>query len=338
MHIRDVVTGALNLTPQHLNSALLHQKSIVIDAHCDTLTAMEEQKRRLSVCTGIGQVDLIRLKRGGVNVQFFAVFVSPGDKINVLERVREFIALFYREMAENTASIVPVFSYRNLVRGLARGKIAALLAIEGGEVLAGSLEVLNSLYLLGVRSLTLTWNHRNELGDGIEVEQPGGLTKFGIAVVKEMNSLGMLVDVAHLAAPGFRDVLKTSRHPIIASHANSYTLCPHPRNLKDEQIKTLAEGGGVMGLTFYPPFIHFDHPSLEILLDHVDHIANLAGVDCVGLGSDFDGISEVIPELSDVSRLPAFTRGLLARGYSKKAVKKILGGNLLRVLKTVIPS
>jgi len=338
MHIRDVVTGALNLTPQPLNSALLHQKSMVIDAHCDTLTAMEEQKRCLSVYTGIGQVDLIRLKRGGVNVQFFAVFISPEDKKDILVRVREVIARFYREMAENTASIVPVFSYRDIVRGLTQGKIAALLAIEGGEVLAGSLKVLSSLYLSGVRSLTLTWNHRNELGDGIAVEQPGGLTKFGMAVVREMNSLGMLVDVAHLAAPGFWDVLKTSRHPIIASHANSYALCPHPRNLKDEQIKALAASGGVMGLTFYPPFIHLDRPSLEKLLDHVDHIANLAGVDCIGLGSDFDGISEVIPELSDVSRLPAFTRGLLARGYSKKAIKKILGGNLLRVLKTVISS
>jgi membrane dipeptidase len=337
MHIRDVVTGALNLTPQHLNSSLLHQKSIVIDAHCDTLTAMEEQKRCLSVCTGIGQVDLIRLKRGGVNVQFFAVFISPEEKRSVLVRVREVIARFYREAAENTASIVPIFSYRSLVRGLAQGKIAAILAIEGGEVLGGNLEVLNSLYLMGVRSLTLTWNHRNELGDGIAVEQPGGLTKFGIAVVKEMNRLGMLVDVAHLAAPGFWDVLKISRQSIIASHANSHALCPHPRNLKDEQIKALAARGGVMGLTFYPPFIHLDRPSLEKLLDHVDYIANLAGVDCIGLGSDFDGINEVIPELSDVSRLPAFTRGLLARGYSKKAVKKILGGNLLRVLKTVLP-
>lgn len=318
------------------NSALLHQKSIVIDAHCDTLTVMEEQKRCLSVCTEIGQVDLIRLKRGGVNVQFFAVFVSPGGNKNVLVRVREVIARFYREIAENPASIVPVLNYRNLACGLAQGKIAALLAVEGGEVLAGSLGVLDSLYHLGVRSLTLTWNHRNELGDGIAVEQPGGLTKFGMAVVKKMNRLGMLVDVAHLAAPGFWDVLKTSRQPIIASHANSYTLCPHPRNLKDEQIKALASSGGVMGLTFYPPFIHPDGPSLEKLLDHVDYIANLAGVDCIGLGSDFDGISEVITELSDVSRLPVFTRRLLARGYSKEAIKKILGGNLLRVLKTVI--
>ncbi|HBQ28391.1 MAG TPA: peptidase [Desulfotomaculum sp.] len=331
MHTRDVVE-------LDLNSVLLHQKSIVIDAHCDTLTAIEKQKRCLSVSTGIGQVDLPRLKRGGVNVQFFAVFVSPGSEKRVLERVMEVIAHFYREMAENAASIVPVFNYRTLARGLAQGKIAALLAVEGGEVLAGRLGVLNSLYLMGVRSLTLTWNHRNELGDGIAVEQPGGLTKFGMAVVKEMNRLGMLVDVAHLAAPGFWDVLKTSRQPVIASHANSYTLCPHPRNLKNEQIKALAAGGGVMGLTFYPPFIHLDCPSLEKLLDHVDYIANLAGVDCIGLGSDFDGISEVIPELSDVSRLPAFTRGLLARGYSKEAVKKILGDNLLRVLKTVIPS
>lgn len=321
-----------------INSILLHRKNVVVDAHCDTLTVIEKQKRCLSEDAGIGQVDLPRLQRGSINVQFFAVFISPRCRKHILVRTMEVIARFYREMAENTTFIVPVFNYHTLTSVLAQEKIAALLTVEGGEVLMGSLGVLQSLYHLGVRSLTLTWNYRNELGDGVAVEQTGGLTKFGVAVVKEMNSLGMLIDVAHLASPGFWDVLEISQQPVIVSHANSYSLCRHSRNIKDEQIKALAVCGGVICLCFYPPFIHPDRPSLEKLLDHVDYIANLAGVDCIGLGSDFDGISEVIPELADASCLPVFTHGLLARGYPEEAIKKILGGNLLRVLKMVLPS
>lgn len=184
----------------------------------------------------------------------------------------------------------------------------------------------------------MTWNGRNELADGVgESETEGGLTRFGRAVVQEMNRLGMVVDASHLSEAGFWDVLEVSNQPVITSHANSRCICNHRRNLTDEQIRALAARGGVIGLTFYPDFIHPDQPSLEKLLDHMDHIISLAGVDCIGLGSDFDGIDQVTSGLEDISRLPAITEGRWRRGYREEEIAKILGGNFLRVLQQVLP-
>jgi membrane dipeptidase len=270
-------------------------------------------------------------------LQFFAAFAGPAYRDNPLARALELIDLFYRELATCPDLAEPVLTLDDIGRVTSRGKVAALLAVEGGEALAGRLEVLRVFHRLGVRVLTLTWNHRNELADGVgEAGAAGGLTNFGASVIREMNRLGMLVDVSHLSPRGFWDALRESSKPVIASHSNCRSLCDHPRNLDDHQIRELAAGGGVMGLTFYPPFVHNESPSLETWLDHAEYVATLAGVDCIGLGSDFDGIKEVIPGLTDATSLPRVTGGLMGRGFSPEEVKKILGGNIMRVLGQVL--
>lgn len=317
--------------------AEFHFKVPVIDAHCDTLTVIEEQGRRFGERSLLGHVDLPRLIEGGVSLQFFAAFIAPEHRNQALCRALEIIDLFYRELEDNSNKVMLVKSLKDLEEAFSRRRFAALLSIEGGEALSGNLAVLRMLYRLGVRSITLTWNHRNELADGVaERCTGGGLTNFGKDAVLEMNRLGILVDVSHLAERGFWDVLGLSRHPVIASHSNCKKLCDHPRNLNDEQIKALAKNKGVMGICFYPHFINAQNPSLEKLLDHVDHIADIAGVDCIGLGSDFDGIDEVTPGLEDATSFPLVTEGLLKRGYKIEEVAGIMGGNFLRVIKSVL--
>jgi len=316
---------------------LLHRESVVVDAHCDTLTAMPEQNRRLGEYCGDGQLDLPRLKTGGIKMQFFAAFVAPEFKTLAARRTLELIDLFHREMEENKKDIQHVKSQSEMMKALNSGKIAALLSVEGGEALEGSIGVLRMLHRLGVRSLTLTWNGRNELGDGVGEERTGGgLTSFGSAVVEEINRLGMLADVSHLSEKGFWDVLKVSGQPVIASHSNCKALCEHPRNLSDEQIRALAKEGGVMGITFVPDFLGGKKPSVKEVLDHIDHAVAIGGVGCVGLGSDFDGTDSIPVGLEDCTRFPAVTRGLIDRGYPDNAIKKILGGNFLRILGQVL--
>lgn len=312
----------------------LHRNSIIVDAHCDALAALERENRRLKEQSCSGQVDLPRLRQGGVRVQFFAAFISPRYRGRALVRAMELVDRFYTELEECAGEIMLVRDFSDLQRALGQGKIAALLSIEGGEALEGRLGILRILHRLGVRCLTLTWNGRNELGDGVAEERTGGrLTRFGMEVVQEMNRLKMLVDVSHLAEAGFWDVLEFSSQPVIASHSNSRKICAHPRNLTDDQIRALAFKGGVLGLCFYPEIVHPDQPSLEKLLDHLDHIVSVAGVDCIGLGSDFDGFSQRLAGMEDVSSLLAFTAGLLRRGYGEEEIRKFLGGNFLRVLK-----
>lgn len=316
---------------------LLHRESVVVDAHCDTLTAMPEQNRRLGAYSGGGQLDLPRLKTGGIKMQFFAAFIAPEFKTLAARRTLELIDLFHREMEENKKDIQHVKSQAEMMKAFNSGKIAALLSVEGGEALEGSIGVLRMLYRLGVRSLTLTWNGRNELGDGVGEERTGGgLTSFGSAVVEEINRLGMLADVSHLSEKGFWDVLKVSGQPVIASHSNCKALCEHPRNLSDEQIRALSKEGGVMGITFVPAFLGGNKPSVKEVLDHIDHAVAIGGVGCVGLGSDFDGTDSIPVGLEDCTRFPAVTRGLIDRGYPDNAIKKILGGNFLRILGQVL--
>ncbi|OAT86700.1 dipeptidase [Desulfotomaculum copahuensis] len=314
----------------------LHRRLTVVDAHCDFLSAAEKNRRRLSGGCG-GHVDLPRLKKGGVSLQFFAAFVPPEERELALIRVMEQIDFFYRELAENADAIMSVYNYPDIEKACAQGKIGALLSLEGGDALTGRLTVLRMLYRLGLRSITLTWNGRNELADGVgESGTRGGLTRFGREAVKEMNRLGILIDVSHLAEPGFWDVLAVSGGPLIASHANSRRLCSHPRNLSDDQIRALSARGGVIGLCFYPPFVDADNATLERLLDHAEHIISVGGVECLGLGSDFDGIESTLAGLEDVSCLPRLTEGLARRGYPEEDISRIMGGNFLRVLKTVL--
>jgi len=310
---------------------------LVVDGHCDTLTAAPGQNRDIGRFSSHGQLDLPRMVSGGLNVQFFAAFISPRYKDWALKKCLQYIDAFYMLMEKNKEIVEPAFDAGGIRKIAGAGKAAALLAVEGGEALSGDLAVLRMLHRLGVRSITLTWNGRNELGDGVgEGETAGGLSLYGRAVVMEMNRLGMLVDVSHLSEKGFWDVAEVSGRPFAATHANCHALCDHPRNLTDAQIEHLANSGGVVGLSFVPAFVHPSKPDLEALIKHVDHIAERFGTQCIGLGSDFDGMDDYLPGLEDATCLPRLAEELMARGYSYDHVSDIMGGNWMRLLDQVL--
>ncbi|MCL4425648.1 MAG: dipeptidase [Firmicutes bacterium] len=317
-----------------------HQRAIVVDAHCDTLLPLVRGQKTLTQRSEAGHIDLPRLQEGGVKVQFFAAYVEADYKPDrALKRAIQLFDVFFEQIREAPQAITPATNMAEIKTAVAAGQVAAILAVEGGEAIQGDLGVLRMLYRLGVRSLGLTWNQRNDIADGVgEARTRGGLTEFGVKVVQEMNRLGLLVDVAHLSEAGFWDVCDVSEKPFVASHANSYALCPHRRNLKDEQIQALAEKGGVMGITFAAGFVDEEEKkaTLARVLDHVEHVVSLVGPDHVGLGSDFDGTRKVAAGLEDVTRLPAITEGLWKRGFGEEDVRKILGGNFLRVLEEVM--
>lgn len=317
----------------------LHKRAYVIDAHCDTMLKLYENHTTLRGTDNYqGHVTLPKMLKGGVHVQFFAIFIEPQYKpAGALKRALQLLDFSYQEIAKNSEAMVLATTSEEINSALKSGKIAALLTIEGGEALEGDLGVLRMLYRLGIRSLGLTWNQRNDLADGVgELRSNGGLTTFGAMVVAEMNRLGMLIDVAHLGTKGFWDVLDLSSAPVMVSHANCEALCKHRRNLSDAQIKALARQGGVVGMSFVPEFVSSQEPTLGCLLDHVDHVCRLVGPDFVGLGSDFDGTACTVRGLDDVSSLPALTRGLYMRGYGEQDIAKILGGNWLRIIQQVL--
>jgi membrane dipeptidase len=336
----------------------LHQASIVIDGHCDTLLMWQAREsgrapRAPLPDTARGHIDLERLKQGGVTAQNFACYLWPRYLPSQATRqTLRLIDLFYRTQDEHVGELCLATRARDIEQAKAKGQVAGILSMEGAEGLEGDLGVLRMMYRLGVRWISLTWNHRNRAADGLaELRTGGGLTEFGVRLVQEMNRLGMIVDIAHLAPAGVRDVLAASETPVVASHANAHALCPVPRNLDDEQLEGLAQTGGVVGVTYVPDFIRCDHKAtpgkdaapgnapatLDMLLDHVDHIVQVIGVDHVGLGSDFDGFSDPPPTgLEDASCVPNITAALLERGYSAEDVRKILGGNWLRVIRQVM--
>ena len=332
-----------------MNPSELHRTSIVIDGHCDTLLRFlmqESAKLRPppgAVPENAGHIDVERLKQGGVTAQNFACYILPRFlPAQATHQTLAMIDALYRRIDEHSDDLCLATSAGDIERAKQAGKVAALLSLEGAEGLQGSLATLRMVYRLGVRWIGLTWNHRNQAADGLgEARTGGGLTEFGVQLVQEMNRLGMLVDIAHLAPAGVRDVFQVCEAPVIASHANAHALCPVPRNLTDEQLTQLAATGGVVGVTYVPGFITDgagDRPAtLDMLLGHVDHIVQVDGIDHVGLGSDFDGFGGPPPAgLEDVSCLPNVTAALLERGYAPDAVRKILGGNWLRVLRQVI--
>ena len=325
----------------NLDPIQLHTDSIVFDAHCDFLHATARDGRRFDQRLGLGSVDMPRLLEGGVTAQIFAVWdywaELPPERSPTLASMRQ-VAAFYRMLDECADHFIPATQAADIEQAKAEGKLAGILSLEGTEPLAGDLDLLRVFYELGVRNLGLTWDYRNLAGDGVGVADPGGLTDFGRAVVRQAERLGILIDIAHLSPRGVEDVLQVAQGPVIDSHANAQALCGHRRNLSDAQLDALAASGGVVCVAFVPKFITADdwQASLEGVLDHMDHIVRRIGTDHLGIGSDFDGYQGVTSGLEDVSRLPALTAGLVGRGYDETAVRKILGLNLLRVFRQVV--
>jgi len=312
----------------------VHEEAVIVDSHNDTIMAHKRLGISLNERTSKTQVDIPRLREAKVDVAFFAVDVTRAVK-NYLTYALDAFGFFDRNLEYASTEVSIVATKRDLFEAIRSGNLAIIMAIENSDATEGSLDVLRMLFKLGVRSIGLTHNTRSLAADGVgESRTGGGLTNFGVQLVEEMNRLGIVVDLAHISEKGFWDALEVSKKPLIVSHGNCKALCNHRRNLTDDQIRGLASKGGVIGVTFVPAFVDEKKPSLSRLIDHVDHIVDVAGIDHVGIGSDFDGGGTL---LKDVMELPKITERLLERGYGEGEVKKILGENFLRVLSEVLP-
>lgn len=316
----------------HAQARELHRRLLIIDGHADTLDRVLEEGHDILEPSPDFHIDLPRILEAGVNCQVFSLWTPPevqGERATV--RALSMIGAFL-EMQRERPEMRQVAS----VADLDAGRPGFCLSFEGAEPLAGNVGLLEVFYRLGVRIVALTWNGRNPFADGLKVgPNPSGLTDLGYELLERMAELGVVLDLAHIAEPGFWDALKASRGPVVATHANARALHDHPRNLTDAQLKAIAERGGLVGVTFVPSFLAKAEADLDDVLRHLDHMVRVIGEDHVALGSDFDGITAPPTRLTGVDCLPALTAGMLERGYSEERVAKILGSNWARVFREV---
>ncbi len=361
------------------NKALrIHQSAIVLDTHIDVTMRIFHENFDIGHRHSDGHFDLPRAREGGLDGLFFSIFVpNRMDDQHPAHYALELIDAVYQAVQQYPDQIEMAFTSADIRRIHREGKIAALMGMENGSPIEHSLGLLRDFYRLGVRYITLTHSKPNDISDSAtDTARWGGLSEFGKQVVREMNRLGMLVDVSHLSDAAIRDVLSISQTPVIASHSSVRALAHHPRNLPDELIKGIARNGGVIQINFYSGYLsdaynnayqkakkelapeiaalkekfaddenaywrayiklferyHIPVPDVSVVVDHIDYIVKLVGIDHVGLGSDFDGVSSLPKRLDDVSRIPLITYLMLQRGYSEADIRKVLGGNLLRVM------
>ncbi len=306
----------------------------VIDCHCDTIS---ELKKHESLAENSRAVSLSKMQQYGSYTQLFAVWVDD-ESPDPLQEVLHLISRFYEEVEKSGSGMTCVLSADDLERVVREKKSGAMLTVENGNCLKGSLANLRILHRLGVRALTLTWNGANELADGIYETRGAGLSVFGREVVCEMNRLKMIVDVSHLSERGFLEVLSLSEKPVMASHSNSRALAGHIRNLTDAQIRCLSEKGGVIGLNLYPAFLcDSGKAALEDCLLHIRHITNVGGENCLVFGSDFDGFSgETVHGLSGSEDYGKLFDCLKQKGYSETFIEKLTHKNFIAFAKTVL--
>jgi membrane dipeptidase len=368
----------VKLTPEALQ---IHREAILIDGHNDLPWMFREKGdlsfRKIDLHKAQKELhtDIPRLIKGGVGAQFWSAFVpaETAKKGTAVRETLEQIDVIQRMVKAYPETFEMAYTADDIVRIRKKGKIASLIGVEGGHSIDNSLGVLRCLYQLGARYMTLTHSETLDWADSAtDKPRHNGLTDFGEQVVREMNRLGMLVDISHVSAATMKHALRVTKAPVIASHSSAFALADHPRNVPDDVLKLVAANDGVIMVNFfsgfilpegarrmremfqtlrelrekYPAEIDFkaaldqwkkDNPvprgSVHNVVDHIEHIIKVAGVDHVGLGSDFDGITSTPIQLDDVSYYPYITQELLNRGYKKEAIHKILGGNLLRVLR-----
>jgi len=357
----------------------IHRRAIVIDTHNDVTTPMTNDDYDLSGTPPAPyRTNIARMKQGGLTAEFFSLYVRPWYVQNggSTRRTLDMIDSVYRAVERNPRDLMIATSVADIRRAKRLNKIACLMGIEGGHAIEDSLPTLREFYRLGVRYMTLTWNNTNNWADANRPpKKHGGLNDFGREVVREMNRLGMLVDVSHVSDETISDALDVSKAPIIASHSSARALSDVSRNIPDDLLRRIAKNGGVVHVNFYSVFVDaktvgpqsaerdkrlkaqqdaLDEkykndperlaeesdkleqanplPPLPIskLIDHIDHIVKVAGIDHVGIGADFDGANDMPEGAKDVSMLPNITYELLKRGYSEQDIRKVLGGNLLR--------
>jgi membrane dipeptidase len=366
-------------TPRAISAAALHARAVVVDAHSDCTQRLTYDGIDLAKPQPDMQVDLPKMKQGGLDAQFFSIFVGPWQTKPsgyYAEALRQFDAV-HAMIRANPKTIAWARTAADVRRNARRGLLSALFGVEGGHALlpgegAELLDHLRTFYDRGARYMTLTWSIASPLGGSSGDDSDGqGLTDAGREVIDAMHRLGMMVDVSHVSDPLFWDVIRYARRPVIASHSSARALTNVPRNMTDAMLRAVARNGGAVCVNYGPEFLDEDFAKaqqavwarvrtlglgpreswLEVreevaklppvplsrLLDHVDHVAQVAGVDHVCLGSDFDGVAAAPAGLEDVSKLPALTAGLRERGYAPADVEKILGGNLLRVLEANEP-
>lgn len=305
----------------------------IIDLHCDTILHLIDQPQ-LKLKNNNLSVDIQKLKAANGLAQFFALYINLGKHQNPLQRCLTMLDVFYQEVEANGAEIAVARNAQEMFLNQQAGKISAFLTIEEGGVLQGSLENLRNFYRLGVRLITLTWNYPNEIGypNCEERYRTQGLTEFGQQVVREMNRLGMIIDVSHLSDQGFYDVVNLSSKPFVASHSNARAVRDHGRNLTDDMIRLLAQKGGVMGINFYGEFLGNSKISkVDDMVAHIKHIYHVGGLDVLALGTDFDGI-ECPLEIATIAQMDKLIGALSKNGFSEDQIEKIAYKNTMRVI------
>ena len=365
----------------------IHQSAIIVDGHADTPQRFVDEGFDAGSNARTGHMDLAKVRAGNLGAQFFSIWPDlERYRGHYPQRTLELIDSVYQQVARHPDRMMMAVTADDIVRAHQQHKLAALMGIEGGHAIDNSLSLLRDYYRLGVRYMTLThyetidWADSSGDIDDPKVKHHDGLTDFGVEVVREMNRLGMLVDISHVSDRTFYRTLVISRAPVIASHSSSRALTNHVRNMTDDMLRALARNGGVAMVNFNAPFVDEDYrraweaqkperdqaieaarerneaagkplsyeeevrlekewaakiprPPFKSLIDHIDHIAKVAGVDHVGLGSDFDGVAALPQGIDSVADLPKITQALVERGYTADQIHKTLGGNLLRVMR-----
>jgi membrane dipeptidase len=366
----------------------IHDSAIVVDTHADTPQRFLDEGFDIGStdANDVGHMSLDKARRGNLGAEFFSIWVDPEtNQGHFAQHTFDLIDSVYEQAAHHPDRMMMAFSVADIERAHKEHKLAALMGIEGGHSIENDMHLLRDYYRLGVRYMTLSWSNTNEWADSSgdindeKVQHHNGLTDFGKRVVLEMNRLGMMVDISHVADKTFWDTIATTKAPVIASHSSARALVDAPRNMTDDMLRAVAKNGGVVQVNFFSGFDdqtflnrvkdqskdqaaaiqkYVDHlkadgkpinyveidrierewmamiprPPFKVLIDHIDHVAKVAGVDHVGLGSDFDGVSGATPQgMDSAADLPKITQALLDRGYSAQDIHKILGGNLLRV-------
>ena len=335
----------------------LQRASFVVDTHNDITSPITDEGFDLGArdTSGKIQTDIPRMKEGGLNVEFFSIYVAAkyAKEGGSARRAMEMIDGVYEQVRRHPESLEMASTVADIRRIRRSGKIAALMGIEGGHAIEDSLSALRLFHRLGIRYMTLTHTNTNNWADSAGgIGNPpelrhGGLSDFGKEVIREMNRLGMMVDISHVGDETFQDVIETTEAPVIASHSSCRALTNVPRNMTDDMLRALAKNGGVIMINFYNGFINTDYAkpgdpvptksaqtaTMDMLMAHFEHAIKVAGIDHVGIGSDFDGVDGLLPPgMEDVSKLPTITYELLKRGHSEADVKKVLGETLLRVM------
>jgi membrane dipeptidase len=376
-----------------MSAQQIHQSAIIIDTHADTTQRFADEDFDLAnpPANDDGHISFDKARAGNLGAEFFSIWVEPDRyKGQYVRRALDLIDSVYRQAEKHPDKMMMAYSADDILKAHRSHKLAALMGVEGGHAIDDDLSILRDFYRLGVRYMTLTWSNTNDWADSsgdindTKVQHHDGLTMFGREVVREMNRLGMMVDISHVADKTFYHALLISRAPVIASHSSARALTNHPRNMTDDMLRALARNGGVCMVNFYSSFISDEYrkayeaqapqrnaavkaaedeyrrqhpgetvpyavadrvqkewaakiprPPLSALIDHIDHVAKVAGIDHVGLGSDFDGISSTPQGIDSAADLPKITAELVKRGYSAEDIHKILGGNLLRVFREV---